>query len=486
MIRHLPTGAMLALAVTLAGPCAVAAPQDRPAPLDQPAAGPADPAARELTLGDVLRSSAAHAPQILEAMARQRQADARALTAEGAFDLVFNADANARPLGFYDGSTAEVSAYRPLQTNGGQVYGGYRLSTGSFASYDGKQITNQLGEIKAGAVFSLLRDRVIDERRGRREIARTDIELAELDRDLVAIGVQRRAIEAYQQWVAAGLRVRIYRELYELAETRQDSIERQIRLGARPAILGVENQQNIMRRKSLLVQSEQNLQLQANALSLFLRDGLGQPVVPSPERLPPRLVDGVVPRLVDQSAAIAGRPDLQALVTRIDQAGIRAQLAQNELKPRLDVRAEASQDFGPGSPVRRPLEGAFGVRFSVPLERRAARGRIAEVAAEQDALQVRLRFTEEQIAVEIANLRTQVAGAEKLAGLATAEAVLARRMAEAERRRFALGASDFLLVNLREESLADATVREIDANYRHAAAQAELVAALADRDQLGL
>ena len=104
--------------------------------------------AQELTLREVLQSSATHAPQILEAMARQRQADARLLTAEGQFDLVFNAEATARPLGYYNGSTAEVSAYRPLQNNGGQVYGGYRKSIGDFASYEGKSITNELGEIK--------------------------------------------------------------------------------------------------------------------------------------------------------------------------------------------------------------------------------------------------------------------------------------------------------------------------------------------------
>lgn len=472
-------GRGLAAALLITGPAL--AQDDRPA---QPAA--AASTARELTLNDVLISSATHAPQILEAMARQRQADARALTAEGQFDLVFNAEAEVQPLGYYDGSTASVTATRPLQNNGGNLYGGYRVSSGSFPGYEGKLITNQLGEFKVGAVFSLLRDRVIDERRGRRELALADIELASLDRDFVAIGVQRRAIEAYQLWVAAGLRVKIFRELYELAEARQESIEGQIRLGARPAILGIENRQNIVRRQALLVQAEQALQLQAYALSLFLRDGLGQPIVPTPDRLPPRLTDGVVPRLVDQGTAIAGRPDLQALLTRIEQAGIRARLAENELKPRLDLKVEASKDLGRGSPTREPAEGMFGLRFSVPLEQRAAKGRIAEVAAEQDALQVRLRFLEEQIGVEIANLRTQVAAAEKLAGLATAEAALARRMAEAERRRFALGASDFLLVNLREEALADATVREIDANYRHAAAQAELVAALADREQLRL
>lgn len=442
--------------------------------------------AADLTLQEVLDSSALHAPQILEAMARQRQADARALTAEGQFDLVFDADAQARPLGYYDGSLADLRATRPLQTNGGNLYAGYRLSTGAFPTYEGKSITNELGEVRVGAIFSLLRDRLIDERRGRRELAASDVEIAALDREMVAIGVQRRAVEAYQQWVAAGLRVRAFRELYELAEQRQSSIERQIELGARPAILGVENRQNIVRRNALLVRAEQDLQLQANALSLFLRDPLGRPLVPAADRLPTRMPETLVPRLVDTANAIAGRPDLRALLARIEQNGIRTRMAENELRPRLDLRVEASKDIGRGSPVREPVEGMFGLRFSVPLEQRAAKGRIAEVAAEQDALSLRLRLLEEQVGVEIANLRTQMDGAGRLAALATDEAALARRMAEAERRRFSLGASDFLVVNLREEALADATVREIDAHYRHAAATAELVAAQADREQLRL
>lgn len=442
--------------------------------------------AADLTLQEVLDSSALHAPQILEAMARQRQADARALTAEGQFDLVFDADAQARPLGYYDGSLADLRATRPLQTNGGNLYAGYRLSTGAFPTYEGKSITNELGEVRVGAIFSLLRDRLIDERRGRRELAHSDVEIAALDREMVAVGVQRRAVEAYQQWVAAGLRVRAFRELYELAEQRQSSIERQIELGARPAILGVENRQNIVRRNALLVRAEQDLQLQANALSLFLRDPLGRPLVPAADRLPTRMPETLVPRLVDTANAIAGRPDLRALLARIEQNGIRTRMAENELRPRLDLRVEASKDIGRGSPVREPVEGMFALRFSVPLEQRAAKGRIAEVAAEQDALSLRLRLLEEQVGVEIANLRTQMDGAGRLAALATDEAALARRMAEAERRRFSLGASDFLVVNLREEALADATVREIDAHYRHAAATAELVAAQADREQLRL
>jgi outer membrane protein TolC len=287
---------------------------------------------------------------------------------------------------------------------------------------------------------------------------------------MVAIGVQRRAADAYQQWVAAGLRMRTYRDLLALARERQASIERQVQLGARPAVLAVENRQNIVRREALLVRSEQDLAVAAQALSLFWRDDLGQPIVATADDLPASFPDGVAPRLADTATVLANRPDLQILMNRAEQARLRGDLAGNDLLPKLDVRVEASKDFGSGSYTRVPGEVLFGVRLSMPLEQRAARGRMAEAQADADALSHRLRLAEQQITADLASLRVQVSGAERLAVLAGDEAQLARRMAEAERRRFALGASDFLPVNLREEAAADAQLRQIDAQYRHAAA----------------
>lgn len=445
--------------------------------------------AAELTLKQVLSSSAAHAPQILEAVARQRQADARMLSAQGLYDLVFDGDAQWRALGYYDNATLEAKATRPMAGNGGNYYAGYRLSMGPFPSYDGKSVTNALGEVKVGAVFSLLRDRLIDERRGRMQIAGLDMDLAELEREMVAVGVQRRAIEAYQQWVAAGQRLRIYRDLLELAAARQASIEKQVKAGARQAMLVVENQQNIVRRQSLLVRAEQDLAVQANALSLFWRDEEGKPLVPKAEDLPAALPRLAAPPGLGEEEAIRARPDMQMLVARLAQASARSALAQNELRPRLDLRVEGSKDIGDGGSmgyVRRPAEAIVGLRFTLPLEQRQARGKMAEAAAETDALVHRRRLLEQQLAVEIANLKTQVSGSDRLAHLASDEAGLAARMAEAERRRFSLGASDFLLVNLREEAAADARLRQVDAEYRVSASRAELAASLVDRGQLGL
>jgi hypothetical protein len=93
---------------------------------------------------------------------------------------------------------------------------------------------------------------------------------------------------------------------------------------------------------------------------------------------------------------------------------------------------EGSKDIGDGGPmgyVRRPAEAIVGLRFTMPLEQRQARGKMAEAAAETDALVQRRRLLEQQLSVEIANLKTQVTGSDKLAHLAHDEAGLAARMA---------------------------------------------------------
>lgn len=440
-----------------------------------------------LTLEDVLRSSARSAPQIIEALARVRQAEGRSLTAEGAFDTVFDIDGQTRLTSFYDGTEVEGRATRPFTNNGGYVYGSYQVSRGRFPIYEDQNYTNQLGQFKVGGLYSLLRDRVIDERRTRRNVAGKDIDVARFEAEMVAIGVQRRAVDAYQNWVAAGFRLQAYRDLLALAERRRSGIARQITLGARPEILLTENDQNLVRRRGLVARAEQDFASAANALSLYLRDEAGTPITVNSERLPTdaKALTGLAG--VNRAVAPTARPDYQTVLNRIDQATARLMLAENDLSPRLDLRGEMSKDFGrigPGGRSRTPFEAIVGFRFTVPLQNRAAKGRIAEAQAEISALDQRSRFLRDQIAVEVEGIVIAVTGAERLAAIAEQERSLADRLAAAERREFELGAADFFLVNQREETANDARVRLIDAQARIASARAELAAATADREAL--
>jgi outer membrane protein TolC len=477
-------GLRAVLALLLLSSSGVAALAAAPSPAAATGAARAAPA---LGLDEVLTSARFHAPQVLEALARVRGAQGKLLSAEGAFDTVFSAGADQR-MGYYDGTEVGALVTKPLENTGGSVYGGYRISRGTFPIYENEKFTSEGGELKVGAVFSLLRDRLIDERRFNRQLAEGDIAFADTERMMVAVGVQTRAIQAYNAWVVAGLRLKVYRDLLALARERQAGLKRQVDEGARPRIILTENEQNILRRETLVAQSEQSLAIAATTLSLYLRDADGRPQVVTPDRLPDNFGPPLpVPAL--KQAVIERRPDVRMLDIRMRQASQRIALDRNSLLPKLDFKVEASNDFGPtgagGSSFNGP-DAKVGLTFSVPLEQRSARGRIAQTNAELDAFQQRRRFLEDQIEADITGLAIAVDNAARLVTLASDEAARANDMAVAERRRFGAGASDFFLVNVREESAADAEVRRIDARFRQIVAHADLAAATADLDALGL
>lgn len=474
---------VLALLLSCSGVAALAAPPSAPAAA---APGPVR-AASPLTLDEVLTSSRFHAPQVLEALARVRGAEGKLLSAQGAFDTVFSAGADQR-MGYYDGTEVGALVTKPLETMGGSVYGGYRVSRGTFPIYENENFTSEGGELKVGAVFALLRDRMIDDRRFARSQAEADIALADTDRLMVAVGVQTRALQAYNAWVVAGLRLKVYRELLALARERQSGLKRQVDEGARPRIILTENEQNILRRETLVAQSEQALAIAATTLSLYLRDADGRPVIVEPSRLPSNF-SAPLPRPLQPKAMITARPDVKAIDIRMQQASQKLALDRNSLLPKLDFKVEASNDFGPTGAGGTSFDGfdaKVGLTFSVPLQQSGARGRIAQTSAEIDAFRQRRRFLEDQIEADITGLGIAVDNSARLVMLAGDEAARAQEMAAAERRRFAAGASDFFLVNVREESAADAEVRRIDAAFRQIVAHADLAAATADLDALGL
>ena len=366
---------------------------------------------------------------------------------------------------------------------------GYRVSRGDFPIYEDQYFTNKLGELKVGGVFSLVRDRLTDTRRTARKLVRNDVEIAGLERRMVAIGVQQRAIDAYLTWVSAGQRLGVYRALLGLATSRQSGIERQITLGGLPAIVAVENRQNVVQRQVLVVQAERMPDVAANDLSFFLRDGDGRPVLPDPKQLPADL-----PVIANPLSRVGGvdriaRPDLAAILVRVDNARAERLLATNDLRPRLDLNGEMSKDLGAeslGGPSRTPFETKVGLTFSMPLQRSAARGRAAEADARIDELRRERGRLEDRIVVEINRLGVRAAAADRQIDLAGQDVALADELAEGERRRLFLGASELLTVNLREQAAVQARINLLDARYQLAALRGELAAATADERQLRL
>ncbi len=447
-----------------------------------------------LTLEEVLDASRTHFPDILNAMARREGADADVLAADGGFDLVFDADGFSRLEGFYDGSVVKGRASQPLRPLGAEIYGGYKISDGTFPIYEDENFTNSGGELSVGLLFSLLRDRDIDERRFNLRDSRLALQQADLDVLLTKIGVQQQALIAYWRWVTAGRQLAVYEDLLRIALDREAGLEEQVESGARAEIFLVENQQNIIRRRTFATAAQRDLRVAANALSFYFRDDNGEPVVPTQEQLPP-VPDAVVseepaiPAAGAGSQALERRPELQILKTSIERARQRVALANNNRKARVDLGVELSKDFGSvaeGGISRDEPEAIVGFQFSVPLQNRTAKGAIQREEAKIRSLRQEQRLTADRIEVEVGNILLDLNVAGQLLALAQQDVVQAERLQTAEQERFASGASDFFLVNIREETAANARVQYFNADLERRIARANYDAATVDLERLAI
>lgn len=434
---------------------------------------------------EVLVASATHFPSILKAMADRQVAEGRVTESLGAFDTVFAADSFDRMDGFYDGTSVVGKAIKPLRPFGAQLYGEYALSNGDFPIYEDQYFTNNGGTAKLGFLFSLLRDRDIDPRRFGQIDAELALRQADLEVLLTRVGVQQRALAAYWRWVAAGQQLAVYENLLAIALKREEGLEREVNSGRRAAIFITENRQNITRRQTLATASRRDFRIAANQLAFFLRGSDGDPVEPPRQRLPAeQQIDGLPPvppsTSLDVPALLERRPELQILRTGAERARQKLALSENELAPKLDLSLEVAEGIGAlgeGGASRDGTDVVLGVTFSVPLERRRARGKISQARAELESLRQEQRRLADQVEIELRNILLELDIALELKALAEQDVDLSETMRQAEIRRFEQGASDFFLVNIREETAADARVRYYEALQRTRVARANFDAA---------
>ncbi|MFK7886368.1 MAG: TolC family protein [Gammaproteobacteria bacterium] len=448
-----------------------------------------------LGLTEVLDTSSQHFPKILESLAKRRVAAGEQAAALGAFDLVFKADSYSYGTGFYDGNVLGAKASQPLRALGAEVYGQYRISTGDFPIYQDENFTNNGGQAKVGVLFSLLRDRDIDKRRFAESDAVFALRDADFDVLLTQVGVQQSAAAAYWKWVAAGQALGVYRDLLSIAERRDTGLRKQLDQGAIAAIFVTENLQNITRRQSFVMSAERDFRQAAVALSFYYRDNDGRPQMPNNDRLPPVLPvasGAVMPPAVlerDIDRALQRRPEVAQLRNTIERGLNKMRLQENALKPRFDVRLELAEGLGgigEGGSSRDSTDTTVGLSFSVPVQRRAARARLDQARNKLDAMRLEQQQLEEKIALEVQDILLSLRYAERLAALAGQELAQSKQLEVAEQKRFESGASDFFLVNVREQAVANARVKAVAASLQTQIARINLDAATINLEPLRL
>ncbi|HEU4538467.1 MAG TPA: TolC family protein [Polyangiaceae bacterium] len=428
-----------------------------------------------LTLTEVVRSTEAAYPLLRAAELERDIARADLLSAEGGFDISWRTRAAVAPLGYYQYQRIDTVVEVPTQLWGSTFFAGYRLGRGDIPSYYGELATLSAGEVRGGVNVPLWRNGPTDRRRA-------NLWRAEAGRQVADLGVAQQRLETvraasyrYWDWVAAGRRLAIARDLLALAEARDAGLTARVARGDVPAFERDDNARAILQRQAQVVAAERALAGAALELSLFLRGPDGRPLLADPGRLPRGLPepDAAPAGAADKvDVALQRRPELGRLEAMRTQTEVELRWAKNQRAPGLDAQFVVSRDIGEGSPTLRPTAVEAAVLLDVPLQTRVAEGRVDAARAQLARLEAQRAFARERIAVEVRDSLVTIDAARRRAEVARSELDLARRLERGERARFELGDGTLLVVNLREQATADAAWREVDAlaDYHRAVA----------------
>ena len=439
---------------------------------------------KELSPSQVTSSATRNYPKILSYYEKVNAAEGSALGSLGFFDIKLKQNYYDKSRGFYDGKTSDTLLEKELGFLGAKVYGGYRRSTGDFPDYEGKSVTNENGEYRAGAKFSLLRDSLIDANRLGVILSNLGLSESRIQLEAIKKEIERDASKAYWKWVAAAKIFHIYQELYQLSLTRQSQLEERLKKGDVAQILVVENKKNILRRKSALARARQDFENSAIYLSLFWRNQNGAPLL-AKENQVPKVNFNLHEVKADQAqrdldSALTNRAEVRILKISREANLSELSFSKNLFKPQLDVDVGASKDLGRGSASRSQSENYVGLEFSIPLQQREARGKTALYESKLKSIKYEQQLAEEKIKAELAQIRVQISNIVEIHSNLTQEAELAELLENSEREKFKHGASNFFLVNLREQDTADskAAVIEIFEKYQGALADYKMAAFL--------
>lgn len=279
---------------------------------------------------------------------------------------------------------------------------------------------------------------------------RADIQVAQTRQDLFF-----GAAGQYWDWVAAVKLADVQRRALKVAEDRANQVEQRAKAGAVAPLDVVEANQEVQRRKEILIAAMRVIEQEQYKLSMFLWDK-DAPATPPVERAADFPKEGALPpaELVqsDKVNAKSARPEVREVTIEAKLNNIDLELAKNNLLPSLNAEAEPSRK--PGEFVL-GLGYRFGLEMRFPFLQRRARGEVLEAQGKADRFVLVQKFREQQVVVDVDNALSAIERAKERIAVAWQSLQLARTLEQGERFRFSMGATSVLFVNLRERNAVD-------------------------------
>ena len=435
-----------------------------------------------LLLQEVLQSVTNQYPPYLAALIERDIATGRHRSALGAMDLqtyfrLFNS-----PTGFYESTTAEAGFEQFTNLRGATLFGGYKYTDGFLPDYYRSRRTDSGGTPKLGLRLPLLRDGSIDSRRAQIFKADLDRKLADPFIRKQHLDVVLAAIKTYNHWLASGRKLAITESILEIAKKREKGIQIQIEKGLVAPIAALENQQLVASRQLATAKARRHLEAATVALSLFHRNAKDEPILAKRKQVPetfpaPQEMPAETLSLALQHASIH-RPEITLYEIELEKLNVDTRLLRNQRQPKLDAYLAGSQSIGDRQyKDTGEFELELGIEFKVPLQQNKVKGKQQVNAAKIEQLALKSQFAFDRISAEVWDAHSAVRAAWEQHLQAERNVRLATQLQEVEQDRFAIGAIDFLPLQIREQSAFKAQLTQIDTLKQYYDALATLITA---------
>jgi outer membrane protein TolC len=422
--------------------------------------------------------------QQAELARRQARADLRA--ARGGFDPVLSATwdyKRFKGIGYYDELDTRLTVPTPW---GVDFKVGWERAAGAIINPE--RATPGDGLLSAGLSIPIGPRLLADERRTGLQQSELAVDAADADAEAALVRLLQAASRDWGAWFEAEARARIAREGVALARFRLDAVRRRVLEGDAAAIDSVEARAEWERRELAEIDAQASAASARLTIAGYLWDREGAPLALPAQSAPATapLSQGLADDGVD-AAALARlareHPAVRQARARWLQAEAQRRLTLTQVLPSASAEVSAlaaGRSLGDLPSLSDAADDAkAGVALRIPLfarrelgRLRAAEDRARQLAVERDRVMREVQLAARRALLEVRAAEAQLDGQARV--LAASETLLA-----AEQRRFDLGESSLLVVNLRERAVLDERLRLAQLESRRATALGALAAALA-------
>lgn len=397
-------------------------------------------------------------PSIESQLLKIQAVEAKLQKSEGAFDSKLNFATKKYLEGYYDSEFSEVSVGKPIKTANSLIELGHRRSNGKVPVYYAEEETLSGGEYFLRFKASLLKYREIDPKRFELFVNSNKASIEKLSYALKVMDIKQKANKLYWKWVTTNEKVQIYSNLVKLNQERLNAVRKRVEKKDLAQIYLVESEQYLLGFKSELAQLNALNNITRNLLKYYdtAVDQESLPVYSAPKRK----IDSKI-GIGDTSEKIKMRPELKILDLMLSNTDADILNSKQKIQPKLDFKIEHSNSSGSNDEMFGD-ETLLGFNVEIPIETNFARGDISRAKAEQKILINQKTLTERELSYQLNNYLEELNGLVNSLNFVIKEVENAKKLQEAEWKKFKAGASDFFLVNTRDINYAKARVKLIE------------------------